>query len=136
MRFKMMYDMEYMCSYMDDDVFVETDDVNDHEKQFIRDCIYRQDLLNIFGLDIFDESVINKNIDKVYNKIKHNPDILKCTSTIGQQLGVENNTSFMILYSFDYMYLTHNCVCELLDIGEISSKSINQLCLKISNPNV
>ena len=136
MRFKMMYDIEYMCSYMDDDVFVETDDVNDHEKQFIRDCIYRQDLLNIFGLDIFDESVINKNIDKVYNKIKHNPDILKCTSTIGQQLGVENNTSFMILYSFDYMYLTHNCVCELLDIGEISSKSINQLCLKISNPNV
>ena len=132
----MMYDIEYMCSYMDDDVFVETDDVNDHEKQFIRDCIYRQDLLNIFGLDIFDESVINKNIDKVYNKIKHNPDILKCTSTIGQQLGVENNTSFMILYSFDYMYLTHNCVCELLNIGEISSNSINQLYLKISNPNV
>ena len=121
---------------MDDDVFVETDDVNDSEKQFIRDCIYRQDLLNIFGLEIFDESVINKNIDKVYNKIKTNPDILKCMSTIGQQLDVENNTSFMILYSFDYMYLTHDCVCELLDIGEISSKTINQLYLKISNPIV
>jgi len=133
MRCKTMYNTQYMCSYMDDDVFVETDDVNDSEKQFIRDCIYRQDLLNIFGLEIFDESVINKNIDKVYNKIKTNPDILKCMSTIGQQLDVENNTSFMILYSFDYMYLTHKCVCELLNIGEISSNSVNQLYLKIEN---
>jgi hypothetical protein len=116
---------------MDDDVFVETDDVNDIEKEFIRHCIYRQDLLNLFQLEIFDESVINKNIDKIYDKIKHNPDIVKCVTTIGEQLGVDNVTSCMILYSFDYMYLTHKCVCELLNIGEISSNSINQLYSKV-----
>jgi hypothetical protein len=126
-----MYNIEYVCSYMDDDVFVETDNVNDAEKEFIRHCIYRQDLLNLFQLEIFDENVLNKNIDKIYDKIKHNPDIVKCVTTIGEQLGVDNDTSFMILYSFDYMYLTHTCVCELLNIGEISSKSINQLYLKI-----
>ena len=126
-----MYNIEYVCSYMDDDVFVETDDVNDIEKEFIRHCIYRQDLLNLFQLEIFDENVLNKNIDKIYNKIKHNPDIVKCVTTIGEQLGVDNDTSFMILYSFDYMYLTHMCVCELLNIGEVSPKYMNQLYLKI-----
>jgi hypothetical protein len=121
---------------MDDDVFVESDNVNDAEKEFIRHCIYRQDLLNLFQLEIFNESVMNKNIDKIYNKIKHNPDIVKCVTTIGEQLGVNNDTSFMILYSFDYMYLTHKCVTEILVNGEISQETMNQLYLKISNPNV
>ena len=132
----MMYDIEYVCSYMDDDVFVETDDVNDAEKEFILNCIYRQDLLNIFQLEIFDESVINKNIDKIYDKIKHNQDIIKCVSTIGQQHGVANDMSFLLLFSFDYLYLTHKCVTEILVNGEISQETISQLYLKISNPNV
>ena len=58
-----MYKTDYICTYMDDDVFVETDKVNDSEKDFIRNCIYRQDLLNIFGLNEFKESVINKKIN-------------------------------------------------------------------------
>jgi hypothetical protein len=128
-----MYNIEYVCSYMDDDVFLETDDINDAEKDFIRNCIYRQDLLNLFGLEIFDENVINKNIDKIYNKIKTNAEMLKCVSTIGEQLGVNNDTSFMILYSFDYMYLTHKCVTEILVNGEISQETISQLYLKLEN---
>jgi len=46
-----LYNTAYVVSYMDSDVFIETDEVNDSEKAFILSCIYRQDLLNIFGLD-------------------------------------------------------------------------------------
>ena len=32
-----------------------------------------------------------------------------------------------ILYSYDYMYLTHKCVSQYLDTGNISEENINLL---------
>ena len=130
-----MYDIEYACSYMDDDFFIETDEINDAEKDFIRNCIYRQDLLNIFQLEIFDEHTINTNISKIYKKVNVNDSFMKCILLIGQQHGLSNDMSFLILFSFDYLYLTHKCIVELLNTGHILPNSISQLCLKISTPN-
>ena len=112
---------------MDDDVFVETDQVNEAEKVFIRNCIYRQDLLNIFELEIFDEAVINKFINQNYEKSKTSNAFTKCILEVGKQMGVDEKTGFTVLYSFDYLYLTHVCVCELLETGQISIENINSL---------
>jgi hypothetical protein len=33
----------------------------------------------------------------------------------------------MLLFSYDYMYLTHICISELLDTGIISEKNMSNL---------
>ena len=61
-----MYDPTVICTYMDDDVFLETDEVTDAEKDFIRNCIYRQELLNAFSLDEYDDEAINKTVAELF----------------------------------------------------------------------
>jgi hypothetical protein len=36
-------------------------------------------------------------------------------------------TALMLLYSFDYMYLFHQCICDVLDNEQISNKTIDTL---------
>ncbi len=50
-----MYDTKFETRYHRDDVFLDTDNVNEHEKCFIRDILYKEDLLNIFSIDHFDD---------------------------------------------------------------------------------
>jgi hypothetical protein len=38
-----------------------------------------------------------------------------------------------ILYSYDFMYVTHNCVTEYLDNGLISEENINLLKNLVNN---
>ena len=46
-----MYNTKYLCRYHKDDVFIKTDNVNDNEKDFIRNILYKEDLLNIFFIN-------------------------------------------------------------------------------------
>jgi hypothetical protein len=41
--------------------------------------------------------------------------------TCGEELGL------MLLYSYDYMYLTHICICDFISTGEISDENIGKL---------
>jgi hypothetical protein len=114
-----MYDTTVVCTYMDDDVILESDGVNDNEASFIRSCIYRQELLNIFCLEEFDESAINKQIFVLYEKVK-NMDGFKdlLTNEFSPDDGL---LGFTILYSYDFLHLTHPLICELLETGTIKT---------------
>ena len=46
-----MYNTKVVCTYNTPDVFLETDKVTEDEKAFIRDTIYRQELLDILDID-------------------------------------------------------------------------------------
>ena len=50
-----MYNTNVVCTYNTPEVFLETDNVTDREKTFIRDTIYRQELLDIFELEEYNE---------------------------------------------------------------------------------
>jgi hypothetical protein len=50
-----MYNTKIVCTYNDVDVFLETDDINEKDKEFIRDALYRQELLNILGITEFND---------------------------------------------------------------------------------
>lgn len=121
-----MYNAEYNCSYMDSDVFLETDEVNDCEKEFIRNCIYRQDVLNIFDLDEFNESVVNKNINNVYHDVEKEPELHKCITKVADVYG-DPLIGFMVLFSYDYLYLTHPCICDFMKTGKITEDNITNL---------
>jgi len=113
---------------MDSDVFIDTDEVTDDEKAFILSCIYRQDLLNIFGLDEFVETVINHKITKLFKLLKYHIDLLDCMLIAAKATSEDDAlTGLMILFSFDYLHLAHPCICEYIDTGRITHANLDQL---------
>jgi hypothetical protein len=110
-----MYNPTVICTYMDDDVFLETDDINDAEKDFIRNCIYRQELLNAFSLDEYDDEQINKTIAELFPLVQ-SVGLPLCATEMEDPL-----VGFMMLFSFDFFYYAHPLICEMLQTGQVQS---------------
>ena len=105
-----------------------TDKVNDDEKLFIMNVLYRQDILNIFDIEEFDEKIINDCLCELYEKVKTNEVIKQLTDLLGQQFGIDEGiTGLIIMYSFDYLYITHKCVSQFLESGNILPEDLNEL---------
>ena len=123
-----MYNTKHVCIYNSNTVFLPTDKVNEDEKLFIMNVLYRQDILNIFDIDEFDEKVINDYICDLYEKVKQHDVIKELTDLLGQQFGIyEGITGLIIMYSFDYLYITHKCICQFLEKGDILIEYFNEL---------
>jgi hypothetical protein len=123
-----LYNTAYVISYMDSDVFLESDEVNDDEKTFILSCIYRQDLLNIFGLEEFVETTINNKIIKLFKLLKYHGGLYDCMLIAAKAVSEEDGLSgLMVLFSFDYLHLAHPCICEYIDTGKIQLEKLEQL---------
>ena len=107
------YNTKYVCNYSDAD--------DDDEP-------YRRDLLNIFGIEEFNEEIINNSLTILYHMLKKNTRMLNCMKKLAARVISENAELGMVfLYSFGYMERTHMCVCEFLEEGHISDKTIELL---------
>jgi hypothetical protein len=102
-----MYNTKVICTYNTPDVFTSSDAVNEEEREFIRDTIYRQELLNILNITEFNEIEINKAINELYEQLKSCKELKKCMAKIaGRFLSEDLELGLMIMFSYDYMYLT------------------------------
>ena len=129
-----MYNTKHVCIYNSNTVFLPTDKVNENEKMCIMNVLYRQDILNIFDIEEFDEKIINTSICQLYEKVKQNEAIKQLTELLGKQFGLDEGiTGLIIMYSFDYLYLTHKCVCQFLESGSILPEDLNELQKLITN---
>jgi hypothetical protein len=122
-----MYNTKYVCIYNSKDVFLDTDEVTNSEKDCILNILYRQDILSIFELEDFDEKVINDSIFELYEKVKTNFKIKKLIIHLAQQMMTnDEKLGFLIMYSFDYLYITHKCISQFLETGDISEENMNE----------
>ena len=130
-----MYNTKYECRYHKDNIFLDTDKVTDEEKNYIRNILYREDLLNIFEIGSIDElDILNDILSEIYEKIKDNEFLKNCMNKISSSLFSQNaEFGLCLLYSYDFMYLTHKCVSEYLDTGIISEQNVNLLNNCINN---
>ena len=124
-----MYDTKFECRYHKDDVFLETDDVTDEEKEFIRNILYKEDVLNIFLIDFNDDfEVFNMAINELYDKIKNFLPFKECMKKMAIMIMSEDEQAgLLVMYSYDYMYITHKCVSEYLERGTISDENMKML---------
>ena len=123
-----MYDTKFVCTYHTPEVFLDTDNVTEDEKEFIRNTIYRQELLYILGMDEYNEAQINTAMNEIYNKAKENDELKKCMNKLaGQFMKADEEFGLMLLFSYDYMYLTHICISELFETGKIDEKNMRNL---------
>ena len=118
------YNAKYVCTYMDSNVFIETDEISDHERDFIRNCIYRQDILNIFELDDFEPDVINASIETIYDLIRYNSKFDNIIKYMGNGDGLMGLT---LLFSFDYLHLTHPCICEYIETSNANTSELEKI---------
>jgi len=110
-------------TYHTNEVFLETDEVTEDEKKFIRNCIYRQELLNLFDLEEFDEDLMNQRMDFLYKKIESDLDFQVILEKLQDTYFLRSKeVSFTLLFSFDYLYMTHACFCDLFEYGKIEEE--------------
>ena len=123
-----MYNTKIVCTYNTPEVFLDEDNVSEEEKGFIRDAIYRQEFLDILGIEDFDDSEMESKIHELYKKVSDNTFLKECMNKLsGQFMSIDCEFGLMIMFSYDYMYLTHICISEFLETGAISEKNILNL---------
>ena len=139
-----MYNTKVECTYNTPEVFLETDDITDDEKTFIRNIIYRQEFLNVLNIDYENdhddnEEKINEAIKELYNRVKDSTCLRKCMvkvvqkhMNLGKYMMIDEELGMMLLFSYDYMYLTHICISEFIETGDINEENIRKL-VKVLN---
>ena len=139
-----MYNTKVVCTYNTPEVFLETDNITDDEKTFIRNIIYRQEFLNVLDIDYensYDdnEEKISEAIKNLYNRVKDSTCLRKCMvkvvqkhMNLGKYMMIDEELGMMLLFSYDYMYLTHICISEFIETGDINEENIRKL-VKVLN---
>ena len=121
----MVYNTKYICTYNLSDIFEDSDNIYENEKYFVREAIYRQDLLNILNMDEYNEEQMNHAVHELYEKVKDSNDIMDCANKLaGHFLSQDPELGLMILFAFDYLHFTHVCISEYLETGQITEKNI------------
>lgn len=117
-----MYNTKYTCLYnpLDENIDIEKQNV-----------LYRKDILNIFSIDKFNETIINNTLTDILDTLKTYDDFYICLDKMRNISGMNHlGISLLLLYSFDYLYLTHPCICEFLETGSINPEKI-RILLKV-----
>ena len=127
-----MYDTKYICRYNSDDIFLETDLLTDEEKEFIRDELYREDLLNIFIMNEYSDDIINLEIKNLHEKIKDYKPLKECILKAASiYLSDDEELGLVLLFSFDFLELTHICISEYIETQKVSDEKMNLLRNKL-----
>ena len=126
-----MYDTNVSMTYYTPEVFLETDEITEEEKDFIRNCIYRQELLDLFDLDDFDQQKIVEEIQLVYEEIQFHDEFHYLLEKLEEKYIIEKEDCFLLLFSFDYLYKTHLCLCDYFTMGKIEQEHLVSLLASI-----
>ena len=123
-----MYNTKIVCSYHSDDVFLETDQITDEERYFVRDAIYRQEVLDILGMEDYNETEMVRTVRDLYENVQASEELKECALKLaGHFMSEDAEFGLMLLFAFDYMHFTHICICEYLETGKISEENIADL---------
>ena len=125
----MNYNTNYICKYKNN-VFSKEEQykLSENEKYFVTDSLYRNDVLNIFRLEEFDEEKINNCIREIYEKVKNYDDLKPLLKKLATYFFSEDcELGILLMFSYDYLEYAHPCMCEFLETGKISYDKLNKL---------
>jgi len=134
-----MYNTKYICHYHSSDIFfeTETDLITEDEKDFIKNALYRNDMLYIFDIDDFEEEEINSCIKELHDKIQYCNELMELMTFLASKYGsIDKEFGLMLLFTYDYLYLSHPCICDFLENGFISKENLHLLNTAISLKNL
>ena len=125
-----MYNTNIICSYNTDSIFLTTDLISDDDKFFVRNVVYRQEMLDIFGLEENDN--LYGEFHKLYEILKCNNELKKCMNEFAKSImSTDEESGLIIMYSYDYMSESHKCISEFLETGVVTEINMANLMNKI-----
>jgi hypothetical protein len=110
-----------------------------------QDNLYRIQLLQAFGLDEWDDDVINSAIYELYESMKIDENLQNILLNVSKIEALQNlfemsfgyidhdqevdkNIIFItVLFQYDYFYLFHRCIYDFITTKTITDKSMNTL---------
>jgi len=135
------YNIDHICVYNSNDLILKDDNVTKNDIDFIRNFMYKNDLLNIFNLTEQEEqeelnnlntlgqnTKITKTIDVLYELLIHNNDfniLLQNASLICKSNNLK--LGIIILFSFDLLHDSHIFFCDYLKNGKFSQEYYDNL---------
>ena len=124
-----LINLDHKITYNEINLFDKFSVINIEDQEQFRNIIYKYDLISIFGLNDFLEEVINEKISILYDKMIQNKDIERLTNKLAK---IHNNSDdteigFMLLFSYDNLYLFYECIREFLQTSNISIENIEAL---------
>ena len=129
----LLYNTSYQCHYKDyekNKELIETEEFKSFTKQdkyLLEKKIYQDDLLSVFTIekieDFIDEN-INAMIHDLYIKLNNDEKMRLLMQKINKE---DPEIGLMILFSMDFLYLSHPCFCEFLEKGLISLEKFSLL---------
>ena len=130
-----MYNSKFICTYnyYDSSLMKSINEpkvnVEDCEGlEDMADYLYKDEYLKIFNIPEFDDHKINDVTTYVYSKMSHHEEFKQCMITAASKFVSEDEElGFMVLFSYNYFFITHRCICDFLETGEISEPNINAL---------
>ena len=128
-----MYNTKVICTYNTPGVFLDTDDITDQEKEFVRDAIYRQEFLDVLEIEDYNEERMGQALHNLWEQLKESSELRKCMVKMVGTCYMDNDEEIglMLLFAYDYMYLTHVCVSEYLETGKITQTNLERLNAKL-----
>jgi hypothetical protein len=123
-----MYNTKVVCTYHTNEVFLESDQITDEDRYFVRDAIYRQEVLDILGMEDYNEAEMLRTVHDLFQKVGECDELKEFGLKLaGHFMSNDSEFGLMLLFAFDFMYLTHICISEYLDTGKMSEQNILNL---------
>ncbi len=117
-----MYNTTFLCTYNLIESDVDSDD------------LYRIQFLQALNLNEWDSAEIDKQFNIINKKINETIKGKHIIETINKKSTFPiEDVGLILLFSYDYFYLFHNCLIDLFNKNDISDEKYNLLINKIEN---
>ena len=135
----MVYNSKHICTYVYyDSKFknfisneVGSDEVEECEDS--ADLVYKCDILQVFNLNEYDDAKIEKEMISLFEILKKNDKMLECMKKLANRFVTEEvEFGMMLLFSYDTFFITHLCICNIIEKGDVEEDNIN-LLIKLIN---
>ena len=102
--------------------------IEDYNESFM---LYKIQFLQIFNIEEYDDNLINKSVENLYNKIKDNEIIKKLITNNNYYR--DNLASFMLYFRYDTLYIFHKILIKILNNNHINEyNNLYEEIIKIS----
>ena len=109
------YITDFVCTYYLIDDFSESNP------------LYQIQLLQAFDLEIFDDIIINKITEQLYEKFKNNVHIVKILENTNKDIINDKLTLFRMCFGYHTFYLLHSIMCSLINEKPVNNEKLNKL---------